>query len=95
MNACASDEAKREDDELNRIYKLLLFKVKHASVATTKIKAAQRAWVAYRDAYIDAIYPAENKQVEYGSMFPMEEALLRATLTHQHTAALRNILKEN
>jgi uncharacterized protein YecT (DUF1311 family) len=95
MNICANDEAKRVDDELNRVYKLLLSKVADDAVATDKIKAAQRAWIAYRDAYIDAMYPAEDKRVEYGLIFPMEEALLRAKLTRRQTDALRDILKEN
>jgi uncharacterized protein YecT (DUF1311 family) len=95
LNSCASDEAKRVDDELNRVYKLLLSTVADDTVATAKIKAAQRAWIAYRNAYIDAMYPAEDKRLEYGSVFPMEEALLRAKLTRQQTDALRDILKEN
>jgi len=69
MTVCASAEAKRVDDELNRVYKLLLSKVRGNPVATAKIRAAQRAWVAYRDTYIEAMYPAKDKQAEYGSMF--------------------------
>lgn len=95
MNACANDEAKRAEDQLNQIYTLLLLKVKDDSAATVKIKAAQRAWISYRGAYIDAMYPAENRKVEYGSIFPMEEALLRATLARQQTEALRDIVKEH
>ncbi len=94
MNVCANEEAKRADDELNRIYKLLLTKVRDDALATDKIKAAQKAWIAYRDAYIAAMYPAEDKQAEYGSIFPMEVELLGAKLTRQQTAALREILKQ-
>lgn len=48
-----------------------------------KIKAAGEAWLAYRDAYMDAMYPAKNKQAEYGSVYPMEADLVRATLTQR------------
>lgn len=95
MNACASEEAKRVDDELNKVYKLLLAKVRGSPVATAKIRAAQRAWVAYRDAYIEAMYPAKDKQAEYGSIFPMEVDLLTAKLTRQQIEALQDILRQN
>jgi hypothetical protein len=39
------------------------------------------------------LYPATDKQAEYGSMFPMEWDLFRAELTQQHVAALRSILQ--
>lgn len=95
MNACASEEVKRVDEELNRVYKQLLSKVRGNPVAAAKIRAAQRAWVAYRDAYIEAMYPAKDKAAEYGSMFPMEVNLVTAKLTRQQIAALRDILREN
>jgi uncharacterized protein YecT (DUF1311 family) len=92
MHACASEEARRADAELNKVYKLVLSKVRDNALATTKIRAAQRAWLVYRDAYIEATYPAKDKQAEYGSMFPMEVDLLAAKLTRQQTAALRELL---
>ena len=52
--------------------------------AAAKIKTAQRAWIAYRDAYMGAMYPAKDKQAEYGSIYPMEADLLRAKLTQRH-----------
>jgi uncharacterized protein YecT (DUF1311 family) len=95
MNACASEEGKRVDDELNRVYKLLLAKVRGDLAATSKVRAAQRAWVAYRDAYIEAMFPAKDKPAEYGSMFPMEVDLLTAKLTRQQIEALQDILRQN
>jgi len=94
MNACANEETKRADDELNRIYKLLLIKVCDDALAKGKIRAAQNAWIKYRDTYIEAMYPAKDKQVEYGSIYPMEVDLLGAKLTRQQTTALREILKQ-
>jgi len=71
MNACASDEAARNDAELNREYRRLLSMAGTDQRRVTKIKSMQRAWIAFRDAYVDAMYPADDKQAEYGSMFPM------------------------
>jgi uncharacterized protein YecT (DUF1311 family) len=95
MNGCANEEAKRVHEELNKIYKLLLSKVRSNAVAAAKIQTAQRACVAYRDAYIDAMYPAKDKQAEYGSIFPMEVDLLATKLTRQQIGALQDILRQN
>ena len=50
-------------------------------------------WVAYRDAYIEATYPAENKAIEYGSIYPLDVALLRAKLTQRQVTALEDLLQ--
>src|SRR5207249_10099933 len=68
MNACANKEAARVDAELNDVYRALLSKAESQPEAIAKIKAAERAWIAYRDAYVDAMYPAKDKQAEYGSV---------------------------
>lgn len=104
MHVCASEEAGRVDAELNDIYRILVSAAaKHEDAvakipfakrqdAVAKIGVAEKAWVAYRDAYIEAMYPAENKQTVYGSIFPMEVNLLRARLTRQHIEALKELL---
>lgn len=94
MHVCANEEAQRVDDKLNQVYKLLLSKVRSNATATAKIRAAQKAWITYRNAYIDAMYPAKDKQAEYGSIFPMEVDLLGAKLTRQQIDALRDLLKQ-
>lgn len=93
MNACASDEAARIDAELNDVYRALLQKATNATAAT-KIKVAERAWIAYRDAYIDAMYPAQNKQAEYGSIYSMEIAMLRTKLIRIQIAALQDLAQQ-
>jgi uncharacterized protein YecT (DUF1311 family) len=93
MTACASEEAARADAELNTIYRVLLTKVAGQPEALAKIKAAEKAWIAYRDTYIEAAYPAKDKATEYGSMYALEAALLRAKLTHRQVAALEDLLQ--
>ena len=93
LNACAADEAKRVDAELNRVYRELLAKNSDDPAAAEKIKKAQRAWVAYRDAYVEAMFPAEDKQAEYGSMYPMEVDQILATLTHRQVDALKELTR--
>ena len=43
---------------------------------------------------MDAMYPAENKQAEYGSIYPMEAGLLRAKLTQRQVTALKELLRQ-
>jgi hypothetical protein len=43
---------------------------------------------------MEAMYPASDKQAEYGSAYPMEADLLKAKLTRQHVAALEEMLKQ-
>jgi uncharacterized protein YecT (DUF1311 family) len=93
INACASKEADRVDAKLNTAYHQLLGKAMSEENAVRKIKAAERDWIAYRDAYIEAMYPATNKRTEYGSMYAMDVALLRAKLTQQHLAEIQYLLK--
>ncbi|HUZ45951.1 MAG TPA: lysozyme inhibitor LprI family protein [Terriglobia bacterium] len=94
MNACASEEAARVDAELNAVYRKLLLKAASQTEAVAKIKASERAWITYRDAFMEAMYPAKDKQAEYGSIYPMEADLLKAKLTRQQVAALEGMLKE-
>lgn len=94
MNACAGAEADRVDAKLNALYRQLLAKAGSDQNAMAKIKASERAWIAYRDSYIEATYPAQDKQVEYGSMYGMDVALVRAKLTQQHLADLQELLKQ-
>jgi uncharacterized protein YecT (DUF1311 family) len=94
MNACASDEAARNDAELNREYRKLLAIAEKEQNSLEKIKSMERTWIAYRDAYMDAMFPAKDKQAEYGSMFPMEADIVRAKLTQQQIAALKELQKQ-
>lgn len=93
MNAWASAEATRADDDFNEIYRALLAKAASPLEAGAKIKAAERAWIAYCDACMDAMYPAKGKQAEYGSIHPLEANLLWAKLTRQQAAAWKDLLK--
>ena len=94
MNECASQESARVDAKLNHVYSQLLANAGSDENAVAKIKAAERAWIAYRDAYIEAMYPTPDKQAEYGSIYPMDVALLTTKLTQQHIADLQGLLKQ-
>jgi uncharacterized protein YecT (DUF1311 family) len=94
MNACAAAELERSDAELNTVYRKLLAKAADRNDSGEKIKAAERAWITYRDAYMDAMYPAADKQAQYGSIYPMQAALVRSKLTQRQIAALKELLRQ-
>jgi len=94
MLVCASEEAKRVDAELNDMYRMLLKNASNDAEAINKIKKAERAWISYRDAYIEAMYPADDKQTQYGSIFPMQANLLRAKLTREHLDDVKALVEQ-
>lgn len=94
MDGCASDEAARADSELNDAYRHLLSKAERVPGATAKVKAFESAWITYRDSYIEAMFPAEDKQIAYGSMYPMSVDIIRAKLTPDQTKELRELIKQ-
>ncbi|MGH9734177.1 MAG: lysozyme inhibitor LprI family protein [Candidatus Acidiferrales bacterium] len=93
MDECANEEAHRAEAQLDKTYQQLLTLANKDPMAIAKIKKAEAIWISYRQAYIDAMYPANDKQAEYGTMFPMEIDLLGAQLTRAHTKALQEIIK--
>jgi hypothetical protein len=42
-------------------YKRLTAEAANDSVALAKFRAFENAWIKYRDAYLDAAFPAEDK----------------------------------
>jgi len=92
LTECGSGDYKMAHDELQIAYQQLLRKAAGDKVAVQKIRAAQRAWIAFRDAQLAALYPAEDKQKEYGTVLPMCANLALADLTRQRTKMLKQML---
>jgi uncharacterized protein YecT (DUF1311 family) len=57
MNARASNDLARVEAQMDDVYNTLLSKTESQPEALAKIKAAQKAWLIYRDTYIAAMYP--------------------------------------
>src|SRR5579862_220506 len=93
MTECAGQEAKRAQAEVDKAYADLIKNAGASSVpgAVSKIQTAEAAWNAYRAAYLEARFPAEDKQLEYGSMYPMDADILLAEMTREHAAILREM----
>src|SRR5262249_5305805 len=69
MNRCAGEEAVRVDAQLNLTYRQVLQAAQGDVLALAKIRNAERAWIIYRKAYMEAMYPAKDKQFNYGSIY--------------------------
>jgi uncharacterized protein YecT (DUF1311 family) len=93
ITTCAAEELSRAEHGLNIGYAKLIHAVASRPDALAKIRTAERAWIVYRDAYLEAMFPAKAKQAAYGSVYPVEADLVLADLTRQQTIALANMLK--
>ena len=60
-----------------------------------KLRSAQLAWISYRDAFLEAMWPAADKRAEYGTLYAMQYGEVRSQLTRQHTAALRDLISQH
>jgi uncharacterized protein YecT (DUF1311 family) len=87
MNVCADAQYRKADAELNRVYQQV---VRASGGADAKLKAAQLAWLKFRDAECDY----ESSQYEGGSMKPMIYSFCLRDVTAARTKQLRDALKE-
>ena len=92
MNACASQSLSAADKELNQVYQQVLHKYAKDTVFIGKLKAAQKAWLAFRDAELAARFPVEDK-TNYGSVYPMCASNELEAMTLKRTEELREWLK--
>jgi len=93
MDQCASQSLSAADKELNQVYQQVLAKYASDKVFTAKLRTAQKAWVAFRDAELQARYPANDKQAMYGSVYPMCANNELEAMTRKRIEELRAWLK--
>lgn len=90
LNACAAEKAAGAENELNSAYRKALAKVKGDLAGTERVRLMEREWIAYRDAYLAAKYPAQSRS-RAGSIFPMNFNLAKASLTECHVSAVKDL----
>ena len=88
MNQEACGKYKKADAELNRIYLRVLHDYAGDKNFIQKIKLAQRAWLAFRDAHLNSIYPDPSPGT-YGSVNPMCRCIILEGLTVDRIKTLR------
>lgn len=96
LNACASDDFAKADKELNQTYQALIKKETDDPLFIRKLRLAQKAWLAFRDAELEAIFACseDNLSICWGSMYPMSFLYRKAELTRERTKQLQQLLKE-
>lgn len=88
MNQDACGKYKKSDARLNETYQRILREYGKDQAFIQKFKAAQRAWLAFRDAHIAAIYPNPDPHT-YGSVNPMCRCIALDELTQERMKTLR------
>lgn len=82
MSACAAKDLNKAELKLERLLKQL---------GIGRDSPEQKAWEAYRDAQLSAIYPQEDIS-SYGSVYPMCLAILKKTLTEGRIRDLKALI---
>ena len=93
LNSCFCERAQKADAQLNDVYQQLLKKNASDTNFIEKLKISERAWVAFRDAQLEAIYPDPDPRAAYGTVFTMCECMAREELTMDRVKQLRRMLK--
>lgn len=92
MNAEACGKYDKADAELNKMYQQIQKDYKKDTLFLQKMKKAQNAWIAFRDAQIEAKYPLkpnENPKQVYGSVYTMCRCSVLAKMTENRIAELK------
>jgi uncharacterized protein YecT (DUF1311 family) len=87
MNQCYGAEYKKQDDELNKTYQQVMKRANDKQ--KTQLKAAQNAWIAFRDADCELL----SSGAETGSVYPMVHAICMADKTRERTELLKSTLQ--
>jgi hypothetical protein len=73
---------------MERLYSQILRQHAGDDVFISKMRAAQTAWERFRDAHLEALYPAEDKQLVYGSAYSGCRQMAAAALVRQRIEQL-------
>jgi uncharacterized protein YecT (DUF1311 family) len=92
INHCGSLDFQSADKELNTVYQAVLEQHKTNSKFLDKLKAAQRAWLKWRDAEMEAVYPEKDDPSYYGSSFPACWSTQLSSFTKERTRQLQKWL---
>lgn len=98
MNECAAEDFMLADKELNRVYNAILVKESEDKGFIAKLRAAPRAWIAFRDAQLEAAFYCKEGgggwQPCFGSMAPMNHSYLKAKMTRERIDQLKHMMRE-
>ena len=96
MSDCAASEAHKVDNALNSTYQEVLRKLKSNKTATARMVAAEKAWIAFRDAELAADWPVAdgaNPNLLYGSVHSFCYYNARTALTLERLKTLSDRMR--
>jgi uncharacterized protein YecT (DUF1311 family) len=85
MNEDAFAGLERAEVELTRVYQKALKWAESDPVLVNNLRKAQRAWIVFRDAHLEAIFPAEKRY----SARSMAAAIVQTELTEARIEQLK------
>lgn len=92
MNAQGCGEYRKADQQLNQLYQQVLKLYAKDAVFLKAFKASQLAWLKFRDAQAEALYPKQLnqvKQVTYGSAYSLCSCNALTSLTNDRNKQLK------
>jgi uncharacterized protein YecT (DUF1311 family) len=89
LNSCADASFKVADAQMNSLYATIRTRLRDDPDAMKRLVAAQRAWLAFRDAECEFASGAESG----GSIYPMVYSSCQTALTTKRNGDLKKYLK--
>jgi uncharacterized protein YecT (DUF1311 family) len=93
MNARSCAELDRTNKDMADAFNLVVGAHGSDAVFARKFKRAQQAWEDFRDAHMEAVYPQNDKELNYGSIYPTCRCVLLTELTVARIAQLKRFLE--
>jgi uncharacterized protein YecT (DUF1311 family) len=93
MNARSCAELDRTNKDMDEAYNQVVAAHGSDAVFARKFKRAQQVWEDFRDAHMDAVYPQNDKELNYGSIYPTCRCVLMTELTVARVAQLKRFLE--
>jgi uncharacterized protein YecT (DUF1311 family) len=87
LNEEACAEYKKADAEMNSVYRRITKDYSNDAPFIAALKKAQLAWIRYRDADLESIFPGDPRN--YGSINPMCRCMHLADTTKERTKVLK------
>ena len=84
------------DKELNAAYRKLLDAGTREPTFIANLRTAQKAWIKFRDASLEARFACENQdnRICWGSMIQLDWPAYKTMLTRERTEQLNKLLAE-
>src|SRR5699024_7967459 len=93
INSEAENEVELSEQKLDSVYTAVIEQYEDNPEFIASLKKAQQAWITFRDAHLESVYPGKCKQTKYGSVYPSCVSNLLIQLNDQRTKQLRKWLE--